>query len=84
MNGSGITLFVSSSYVSLSVVSYCIVFFCVLRIPALGRFILLLDVAGNRARYLRIKSRLLMNGMPINWLLRAASVSSCNGALKND
>ena len=59
-------------------------FFLVLRMPAFGFFILPFGVAGNGARYLRMRFGLLMHGMPINWLLSAASVRILRGALKND
>ena len=51
--------------------------------PAFGFFILPFGVAGDRARYLRMLSALLMKGMPVNWLLCAASMSILMVALKN-
>ena len=57
-------------------------FFLVLCMPAFGFFILPFGVAGNGARYLRMKLRLLMNGMPVIWLLSAASMSILRGSLK--
>ena len=57
-------------------------FFLVLRMPAFGFFILPFVVAGNGAIYLRMKLRLSMNGMPVNWLLIAALMSILRGALK--
>ena len=41
-------------------------------------------VAGDGARYLRMRLGLLMNGMPVNWLMSAALMSILRGALKND
>ena len=58
-------------------------FFLVLRMPAFVLFILPFGVAGDGVRYLRILSGLFMNGMPVNWLLSAASMIILMGALKN-
>ena len=59
-------------------------FFLVLLMPDFGFFVMHFGVAGNGARYLRMEFELLMNGMPVNWLLSAASMSILMGALKND
>ena len=56
-------------------------FFLVLHMPAFGFFILPFGVAGDGARYLRMKLGLLMNGMPVNWLLSAALMIILRGAL---
>ena len=58
-------------------------FFLVLRMPAFGFFILPFGVDGDGARYLQMKLGLLMNGIPVNWLLSAASMSILRGVLKN-
>ena len=58
-------------------------FFLVLRMPDFGFFIMTFGVAGDRARYFLIKFELLMNVMPINWLLSAALMSILMIALEN-
>ena len=40
-------------------------FSLVLRMPAFGLFVLLFGVSGDGARYLRMLSALLMNGIPV-------------------
>ena len=57
-------------------------FFLVMRMPAFDFFVLTFGVAGDGARYLRMVSRLFMNGMPVNWLLSAASMIIWMGVLK--
>ena len=58
-------------------------FFLVLRMPAFGFFVLTFGVAGDGARYLRMKFGSLINGIPVNWLLSAASMRILRVALKN-
>ena len=50
--------------------------------PAFDFIILPFGVAGDGDRYLRMLSALLMNGMPVNWLLCSAYMSILMGALK--
>ena len=52
--------------------------------PAFGFFILSFGLSGDGLRYLRMLFALLMNGMPVHWLLSAASMSILIGSLKND
>ena len=64
-------------------VSLLLFFFFVLRIPARGRFIRPLEVAGERAKYL-IMSSDFMKGIPLNWSFLMALRRVGIGAFKND
>ena len=54
----------------------------VLRIPGRGLFILPFGVAGDGARYLRMRSG-FMSGIPLNWSFDMAFNIVAGGKLKN-
>ena len=73
---------ISAIYIPNLLAPQLLIFFLVLRMTAFGFFIFPFGVAGDGARYLRMLSEVFMNGISINWLLRAASMSILMGALK--
>ena len=60
---------------------FAVFFTFVLRMPGLGLFILPLGVAGDGARYLRIRSG-FMSGMSLNWPFAMAFRRVAGGKLK--